>query len=117
MRKKALESVLSRLDGLEHPKLTLEQYLTPWETAAAVVLRVAEDCGLQGKVVLDLGAGAGMLALGCLAAGAARVLCVEIDPAAVEALRANAVNSPFAERVEIIAADVCTLQMRPLAVA
>jgi ribosomal protein L11 methyltransferase len=50
---------------------------------------------------LDVGAGSGLLAIACaLAWPAARGLCVDIDPDAVEVSRENAARNQVADRVE-----------------
>ena len=60
------------------------------------------DSGVEaGALVLDLGAGAGMLT-GALAAAGARVVAVELDPAALARLRERFGREP---RVEIRSAD------------
>ena len=50
--------------------------------------------------VLDVGSGSGVLGLGALRLGAGSVVATDIDPAAVEATRRNAVLNGMAERVE-----------------
>lgn len=60
------------------------------------------DAGVEpGALVLDLGAGAGMLT-GALVAAGARVVAVELDPAALATLRERFGREP---RVEIRSAD------------
>jgi 16S rRNA (guanine(966)-N(2))-methyltransferase RsmD len=55
----------------------------------------------DGGDVLDLYAGTGALALEALSRGCARAVCVERDRAAAEALRRNAADCGFADRVEV----------------
>lgn len=55
----------------------------------------------DGGDVLDLYAGTGALALEALSRGCARAVCVEWDPAAVEAIRRNAAACGFADRVDV----------------
>ncbi len=56
----------------------------------ATCLRLMCDLDLQGRRVLDLGCGTGILALVAKKLGAGRVLAVDFDPAAVAAAKANA---------------------------
>lgn len=49
--------------------------------------------GLQGQRVLDYGCGSGILAVGAAKFGAADVVAVDIDPAAVDATHINAANN------------------------
>jgi ribosomal protein L11 methyltransferase len=51
--------------------------------------------------VIDVGCGSGILAIAALALGARRALCVDTDPIAVEATRANAEANGVGERVEV----------------
>ncbi|HWU68708.1 MAG TPA: 50S ribosomal protein L11 methyltransferase, partial [Stenotrophobium sp.] len=57
---------------------------------------------LAGKTVLDYGCGSGILAIAALKLGAARAVCVDIDPQALTATRDNA-------RINGVAAQVGTL--------
>jgi len=61
---------------------------------------------LPGARVLDLFAGAGTMGIEALSRGAARVTFVERSAPALEALRKNLVTTGFAERSEVIAANV-----------
>jgi 23S rRNA (adenine-N6)-dimethyltransferase len=69
---------------------------------------------LPGSLVLDLGAGGGVLS-GALVAAGARVRAVELDPAALRRLRARFGGNP---RVEVIDADAAAvwLPQEPFAV-
>lgn len=60
----------------------------------------------DGGEVVDLYAGSGALALEALSRGCARAVCVERDRRALEALARNAEACGFAERVEVIRADL-----------
>lgn len=76
---------------------------------------LVRDAGVApGALVLDLGAGGGIIA-GALVAAGARVRAVELDPAALRQLRARFAAEP---RVEILAADatIVPLPDEPFAV-
>jgi 16S rRNA (guanine966-N2)-methyltransferase len=60
----------------------------------------------DGGEVLDLYAGTGALALEALSRGCARAVCVERDRRALEVLRANAEACGFADRVELVQAEL-----------
>ncbi len=68
--------------------------------------------GWHGRVVLDLYAGSGALALEALSRGAARAIAVEQDRQAVQVLRANAAATGLA--LDVVAADVGRFVTRPL---
>ncbi len=60
----------------------------------------------DGGDVLDLYAGSGALALEALSRGCERAVCVERDRQALEALARNAQACGFAERVELVRAEL-----------
>lgn len=80
---KNLQSDLESLDVFSSPKLHLEQYHTPPGVAANMLHAINLDKGLSDKTVLDLGCGCGILGLGCVNCGAAKVLGVDLDNAAL----------------------------------
>lgn len=59
-----------------------------------------------GCSVLDIGTGTGLIALMAAQRGASRVAAVEIDPDAANQARANAARSPWADRIEVLCADI-----------
>jgi len=72
-------------------------------------LRALQDVGVQGKRVLDLGTGSGVLAIAAAKLGAASVLGVDDDPDAVDAARKNVtLNGADAASVRIERADIKT---------
>ena len=89
---KELESDLSQLRCFESPKFKLEQYQTPPRVAAEILFAI-DSYGsgkyIEGKIVLDLGCGTGILGLGCARLGSSKVIGVDIDIAAVEVARQN----------------------------
>lgn len=84
MTKARLAIILSRLPAFEGAKEGLEQYPTDSEVAAFVLWEAAMKGDLQGKRVVDLGSGPGVLGLGCLLLGAGHVAFVEKDAQALE---------------------------------
>ena len=60
---------------------------------------------IVGMRVLDLFAGSGALGLEAASRGASRVVLVERDPIAVEAMRSGPLHWPGAEAIEIVQAD------------
>lgn len=80
---KRLECDLQQLDVFENPKLSLEQYHTPPRFAAELIHAIEMEEGLSDKCVVDLGCGCGVLGLGCVSSGAAKVLGIDIDEEAL----------------------------------
>jgi 16S rRNA (guanine966-N2)-methyltransferase len=60
---------------------------------------------VEGARCLDLFAGSGALALEALSRGAAAATLVEVDPAAVAAIRANVESLDVADRVRLVRRD------------
>lgn len=87
--KRALEGQLAVVAGFENPRAALEQYPTPPELAAHVIHIADLQGDIEGRTVVDLGTGTGMLALGAALRGPARVVGLELDRAALDTARAN----------------------------
>jgi putative methylase len=93
MRLRHLAMALSKLPP--HPQLSveLEQYPTEGDFAARWIAEMVLLGDLDGETrVTDLGAGNGILGIGCLLAGVASVELVEID--------SNCIHDHYAERVK-----------------
>ncbi|WP_434084154.1 METTL5 family protein [Halorarius litoreus] len=89
MTRRRLAQELGVVAGFENPRAPLEQYHTPPDLAAHIV-HVADLQGdIEGRTVVDLGSGTGMLALGAALRGPERVVGVELDPAPLSTARKN----------------------------
>ena len=72
----------------------------------------------QGKLVIDVGCGSGILALAALALGAERAIAIDNDPEAIDVTRENAARNGLGARVEASTTDVAALAATaPLVVA
>jgi putative methylase len=87
--KKALEVMLSRLRGFKEAKVSEEQYTTPSAIAAEVLWKAFFNGDIEGKAVIDLGAGTGILGLGSLLLGAKKVFLVDKDKESIAVLEEN----------------------------
>ncbi|KAL0233811.1 hypothetical protein PCE1_002317 [Barthelona sp. PCE] len=87
MKKWELESFLQKLLRFENPDILKEQYSTPGNVLADFLWDYGHN--FQGKNVLDLGCGTGILSLGALMCGAANIVAIDIDPTALELFRQN----------------------------
>lgn len=87
--KRSLATKLGVVAGFENPRATLEQYPTPPDLAAHVVHLADLQGDVDGRTVLDLGAGTGMFALAAALRGPARVVGVELDRTALTTARGN----------------------------
>lgn len=71
--------LLQKVPAHPHPKAELEQYQTPAPVAADLVYRALAAGDIQGKRVLDLGCGTGILAIGAALCGAKEAVGVDAD--------------------------------------
>lgn len=90
MKLKNLEMALEKLDTFERPRADLEQYQTPAPVAARLLFHALMQGDIEGRSVLDLGCGTGVLACGAALLGAARVTGLDIDAGAIQVAEANA---------------------------
>tara|TARA_B100000029_G_scaffold440865_1_gene458264 strand:+ start:286 stop:576 length:291 start_codon:yes stop_codon:yes gene_type:complete len=77
--KKNLELQLSKISDFENPDVRYEQYMTSAEVASTLVHMADMNGDIEGKIVVDLGAGTGMLAIGSALRNAKLVIGVERD--------------------------------------
>jgi putative methylase len=111
--KAQLAGQLAVVAGFENPQAALEQYPTPPELAAHVIHVADLNGDVEGRTVVDLGTGTGMLALGAALRGPARVVGVEIDRAALLTARENRVRVGTRTPIHWIQADATRLPLRP----
>lgn len=71
-----------------------------------LALEALEDEALEGKSVLDVGTGSGVLALAAAALGARRAVAFDVDAEAVFVARENVRRHDFGQRVRLYAGSV-----------
>lgn len=96
---------LSKLEGFENPKISLEQYMTPPELAADILHNAYMQGDLEGKEILDLGTGTGIFAVGAALLDA-NVTAVEKDKDALDIARKNAESADVSNLIEFIESDI-----------
>jgi putative methylase len=89
MNKKELAVILSRIKIFEYASIKLEQYPTESEIAADVLWKANMDGDVEGKTIVDLGAGHGVLGIGSLLMGAKKVSFIDIDKEALKIAKEN----------------------------
>lgn len=72
-------------------------------TTASCLALLAELAPLDGLTVLDLGSGSGILGIAALRLGAARALCVDVNPDAVASAERNGARNGVADRLDHLA--------------
>jgi putative methylase len=87
--KSALAQQLAVVAGFENPRASLEQYRTPPDLAAHLVHTADLQGDVEGRTVVDLGCGTGMLALGAALRSPETVVGLDIDPAPLATARQN----------------------------
>ncbi|TKX80830.1 METTL5 family protein [Halorubrum sp. SD626R] len=110
--KRSLATKLGVVTGFDEPSLALEQYPTPPDLAAHVVHLADLHGDVDGRTVLDLGTGTGMLALAAALRGPARVFGVELDRDALTTATANQRRVAASAPIHWIQADATRLPLR-----
>ncbi|KTG10235.1 RNA methyltransferase [Haloprofundus marisrubri] len=103
--RRALETQLAVVAGFENPQARLEQYPTPPDIAAHVVHLADLQGDIDGRTVVDLGTGTGMLALGAALRGPRRVVGLELDADALATARDNELRVGTTTPIHWIRAD------------
>ena len=110
MKKKELERALQRVTPHTRPRPDLEQYSTP-ATIAADMLYTAHTFGdVEGREVVDLGCGSGILSIGAALLGAKRVTGIDVDPQAIDDARRNVEEAGV--KVELLNTDIRDADLR-----
>lgn len=86
--RRALERQLATLAGFDDPRVELEQYTTPADVAATL-LHFADLQGDLDELIVDLGTGTGILALGAALRGSTPVIGLELDSTSLGIARRN----------------------------
>lgn len=105
MKLKDLKMRLSRVRDFSRMSVGLEQYLTPPDIAATMAYTIHTTYDdIQGKSILDLCCGTGMLSLACSHFSPSYVLGVDICPRALEVFRTNSLD--FGTDVDLLRSSV-----------
>ena len=83
----------------------------------ALCLEWLESLNLNGKAVLDVGCGSGILAIAALKLGATRAVGIDNDPQALLASRDNAERNDVADRLQAFAPEDAPDETYPVVVA
>jgi putative methylase len=111
--KSALAQQLAVVAGFDNPRASLEQYRTPPDLAAHLVHTADLQGDIQGRTVVDLGCGTGMLALGAALRSPARVVGLDIDPAPLSTARGNERKVGSTTSVSWVRADATVAPLCP----
>ncbi|WP_135662776.1 METTL5 family protein [Halorhabdus rudnickae] len=111
--KRQLAQQLGVVVGFDDPQAALEQYRTPPAVASHLIHLADLNDDLDGRTVVDLGCGTGMLALGGALRGATRVIGVDIDPGPLETARENRRRVGTKTAVSWLRADATQVPLCP----
>lgn len=101
-----IKMILSRIDGFKSPKYKLEQYITPFDLSANILNLISSiHNDIEGKKVLDLCGGPGMLGINSLFYGPESVTNIDIDTQALEICKSNIEKIKEYIEVELICSD------------
>jgi len=106
MKKSQLAIKLSKVEEFQQPKISLEQYITPPQLAADILHTAWMQGDIEGKKVIDLGAGTGIFAIGAALLGAEEVVVVEKDEDAIEIAKENAESLGVVSEIEFVSSDI-----------
>jgi putative methylase len=108
MKRKELEIILERIEGIPEPDVASEQYATPAPVAADLLFFAFANGDIEDRVVYDLGCGAGILGIGAKLLGARRVIGIDKDSKVVEVARRN--SAKLGVTVDFYRGDVRAVQ-------
>ncbi|CAL5228516.1 g11668 [Coccomyxa viridis] len=100
------------IQPFSRPKVALEQYPTGAEIASRMLFTVdSVYTEFEGRTVIDLGCGTGMLSIGAALLGSAHCLALDIDEDALETAQSN-VSGFEGLPVDFVRCDVGALGMQ-----
>jgi putative methylase len=111
--KTGLAQQLGVVAGFDDPRVDLEQYRTPPDLAAHLVHTADLNGDIEGRTVVDLGTGTGMLALAAGLRGPTSVVGVDVDPVPLATARENEGRVAAATGVEWVLGDATQLPLDP----
>jgi len=111
--KSALTQQLGVVAGFDDPRVDLEQYRTPPELAAHLVHTADLQGDIEGRTVVDLGCGTGMLALAAALRGPETVVGLDIDPAPLSTAKQNERRIATSSSVSWVRGDATTAPLCP----
>lgn len=116
----AVPQAEARLDRAARPLVIEIEPSTGFGTghhqSTRLCLRALEATRLDGRTVIDVGTGSGVLAIAAVAAGAAGAVALDHDPDAVSAARDNVARNLVGDRVTTLVGGLSSLSTPPAGV-
>jgi putative methylase len=104
MKQKQLEILLQQVPKPTSPIPHLEQYTTPAVIAADVVYTAYQWGDIRDKIIVDLGCGTGMFAIGAYLMGAQKVTGYDVDPNVISIAKEYAIKNKY--QIEFMTLDI-----------
>ncbi|MBD3188999.1 MAG: methyltransferase [Candidatus Heimdallarchaeota archaeon] len=115
IKRKDLEIFLQKLKTIEQPRVEFEQYTTPARVAANLLwFAGVNHYDIFNKVVLDLGTGSGILAVGAAFLGAKQVIGIDIDFNSLKVAKENGIKAELNLQCDWICLDVRETNFKPI---
>jgi putative methylase len=108
MKQRQLEILLQQIPKPTAPKPELEQYMTPATIAADVLFTAYQWGDIQDKIIVDLGCGTGIFAIGAVLMGAQKVIGFDVDPDAIKIAQQYSTQKEYP--IEFITNDIKAVQ-------
>lgn len=102
--KKKLELLLQKIEMPKNLDANLEQYITPANIASDIIWYAYQKGDIKEKIVIDLGCGNGIFAIGSALLNAKKVIGIEIDENLIEIARKEA--KKFGLNIEFLLMDI-----------
>ncbi|MDH7555335.1 MAG: METTL5 family protein [Candidatus Methanosuratincola sp.] len=110
--KRELEILLETIREFEGPNIAYEQYRLPAQLAAEVIWYIEmRHRDIQGKRIVDLGCGTGMLTAGAALMGADYVVGVDIDIGSILKAKEACKALSLASAVDFVNSEVSMLEL------
>lgn len=118
MKKRQLEIILQKIPKPSKPIPSLEQYLTPAAIAADIIFTAYTWGDIYEKIVIDLGCGTGIFAIGAFLMGAKKITGYDIDPNVISIAKEYTIKNKYpikfhTQDISSIQATCDTIIMNP----
>ncbi|MFW9845773.1 MAG: METTL5 family protein [Candidatus Thorarchaeota archaeon] len=113
MRLRDLEIMLQSIERVTEYEVSLEQYPTPANIAAAVLFAAhMENDDIEGKIVCDLGCGDGIFAIGAALLGASRSIGLDVQSKALKVSQRNSASLGTDNTTDWVLGDVSSFDVK-----
>ncbi|KAJ2539398.1 hypothetical protein EV175_006349, partial [Coemansia sp. RSA 1933] len=107
MKLKQLEGHLGDVAAFKEPKVQLEQYPTTAHLASRILYTAEATYGdIDGKAVVDLGCGCGVLSIAASMMGASHVLGIDVDTDALEIAQDNVEVFELGDIIDLVQGSI-----------